>query len=332
VDLAKINSPPELDMTCRTKAILTMSLLTPVLTEIVSGNTQPHALLNPKVSGFLLLAYSFPLLIIRELTWRWQLPVPGIFLLGLAYGIVNEGLLAQTLIRPEHVPISNFDHYLYAAGINFSWMCLIVPWHALLAIVFPLTLIACWFPACAQEAWLGNRAFASLTAVLVAALAFVASVRTPRPQMHVFLGAIAVLVFVASLFRKRMASPARQNDRRMRAFQFGIVFYFAFFLGTILLAAARMPSAVFFSAVAALLLGFSWLTRRQEFQLQPAAAHLALGSYFAASGFSFLGAVLHRSLEGAVTASFLAVGFVIVARRTLGFSEFDTAGDAVSKK
>jgi hypothetical protein len=120
VDLAKISSLPELEMTCRTKAILTMSLLAPVLTEIVSGNTQPHALLNPKVSGFLMLAYSFPLLIVRELTWRWQLPAPGLFLLGLAYGIVNEGLLAQTLIRSEHVPISNFDHYLYAAGINFS--------------------------------------------------------------------------------------------------------------------------------------------------------------------------------------------------------------------
>jgi hypothetical protein len=312
--------------------MLTMFFLAPVLTEIVSGNRQPHALLNPKVSGFLLLAYSFPLLFVRELTWRWQLPVPGIFLLGLAYGIINEGLLAQTLIRSEHVPISNFDHYLYAAGINFSWMCLIVPWHALLAIVFPLTLIACWFPACAREAWLGNRAFSLLTAVLVAALVFVASVRSPRPQMHVFLGAIAILVFVASLFRNRMARQVRQNDHRMSAFGFGIVFYFVFFLGTILLAAARVPSVVFLIAVMALLLGFAWLIWRQEFQLQPAAAHLTLRSYFAASGFSFLGAVLHRSLEGAVTASFLAVGFVIVARRTLCFSELNTAGAAVPKK
>jgi hypothetical protein len=318
-----------------------MSVLAPILTEIVSGNTQPRALLNPAVVGFLLLAYSFPLLIIRELAWRWQLAAPGIFLLGLAYGIVNEGLLAQTLVRSEHVSISNFDHYLYAAGINFSWMCLIVPWHALLAIVFPLTLVACWFPACAQVAWLGNRVFAWLTAILVAAVAFVALVRTPRPQMHVFLAAIAVLVFVASLFRNRMGAGytfalhgssetwsqpgrvrrVRQNDRQMRALQFGVMFYSVFFLGTILLAAARVPSVVFLIAVMALLLGFAWLARRQEFRLQPAAAHLALGSYIAASGFSFLGAILHHSLERAVTTSFLAVGFVVGARRTSRFSE-----------
>jgi hypothetical protein len=312
-------------MSCRIKAALTLFFLAPVLTEIVSGNTQPHALLNPAVPGFLLLAYSFPLLVIRELTWRWQLPAPGVFLLGLAYGIVNEGLLAQTLIRSEHVPISNFDHYIYAAGVNFSWMCLIVPWHALLAVVFPLTLVACWFPSCAQDAWLGNRAFACVTAILIAAIAFVAFVRQPRPQMRAFLLAIVVLIFVASLFRNRTPQTVRINDRRRRAFQFGIAFYTIFFLGTILLAAARVPPVIFFFTVIALLLVFVWLTRRQEFQLQPAVAHLALGSYFAASGFSFLGGFLHRSLEGAVTASFLAVGFVVAARRTSHFNEMSPA-------
>ncbi len=115
--------------------------------------------------------------------------------------------------------------------------------------------------------------------------------------------------------------PARQNDRQMRALQFGIVFYSVFFLGTILRAAPRVPSVVFLVAVLALLLAFARLARRQEFQLQPAAAHLALGSHFAASGFSFLGAVLHHWLEGAVTATFPAVRFLVVARRTSRFSE-----------
>jgi hypothetical protein len=107
----------------------------------------------------------------------------------------------------------------------------------------------------------------------------------------------------------------------MRALRFGIVFYSVFFLGTTPLAAAPVPSVVFLFAVMAVLLGFSWLARRQEFQLQPAAAHLALGSYFAATGFSFLGAVLHHLLEWAITATMLAVSFVVVARRTSRFNE-----------
>jgi len=98
------------------KAILAMSLLVSVLTGIVSGDTQPHSQLNPAVVGFLLLAYSFPLLNNRERAWRWRLRAPHIFFVGLAYGIVNEGLLVQTLVRSEHVPISNFDHYLRWRG------------------------------------------------------------------------------------------------------------------------------------------------------------------------------------------------------------------------
>jgi MFS family permease len=303
-------------MSCRTKAIFTMIFLAPVLTEIVSGNTPPHALLNLATTGFLLLAYSFPLLVIRELSWRWRLPVPGVFLLGLAYGIVNEGLLAQTLLRSEHVPISNFDHYIYAAGINFSWACLIVPWHALLAVVFPLALIVCWFPSCAKEAWLGNRVFVSLAAILIAALVFVTSVRPPRPQMLAFLVAIAVLVVCASFFRNRLRQDGRQNDRRVRAFRFGSAFYSVFFFGLILLAAAHVPPIVFFILVVALLVCSGWIGARLEVHLQPAAAHVALGSYFAASGFHFLAGVVHRSAESIVTASLLAVGFIVLARRT----------------
>src|SRR5260370_26473656 len=58
----------------------------------------------------------------------------------------------------------------------------------------------------------------------------------------------------------------------MRALRYGLVFYPVCLLGTILLAAARVPSIVFRFAVMALLLGFACLARRQEFRLQPAAA------------------------------------------------------------
>src|SRR5712692_8565093 len=91
------------------RALVTLIVIAPVLTEIVSGNMPAHALLNPRTAGFLFLAYSFPIVVIREVVVRRRLPVSGVFLLGLAYGILNEGLLAQTLIRSEHVPVNRFD-------------------------------------------------------------------------------------------------------------------------------------------------------------------------------------------------------------------------------
>ena len=38
----------------RLKAIIALALIAPVLTEIVSGNTLPHALLHPSVAFFLI--------------------------------------------------------------------------------------------------------------------------------------------------------------------------------------------------------------------------------------------------------------------------------------
>ena len=85
------------------KALLVLVLVAPVLTEIVSGNIPAHALLNPKIAIFLFLGYSFPLLIIRELSIRWRLSVLGLFLWGLAYGILNEGLLAQQIGMDDQI-------------------------------------------------------------------------------------------------------------------------------------------------------------------------------------------------------------------------------------
>src|SRR5262249_29896854 len=100
-------------MSLRAEGLFFLLVAPPILTEIASGNTPVHALLNPRVAFFLVLAYGSPLLIIRESSLRWQLSTAGMFLQGLAYGIVNEGLLAQTLVRSDHVPIDKFDHYIY---------------------------------------------------------------------------------------------------------------------------------------------------------------------------------------------------------------------------
>jgi hypothetical protein len=97
-------------MALRTKALLTLILTAPVLTEIVSGNTPVHRFLDPRVPIFFVVAYSLPLVVIREAAFRKQISMAGVFVLGLAYGIWNEGLLAQTLIRFDHIPINKFDH------------------------------------------------------------------------------------------------------------------------------------------------------------------------------------------------------------------------------
>jgi hypothetical protein len=302
-----------MSMSSRAKAFLTLLLAPPILTELASGNTPAHAFLDPRIALFLILAYSFPLLIIRELSLRWRLSTVGVFLLGLAYGIVNEGLLAQTLMRYEHVPIDKFDHYLFVGGFNLSWACVIVPWHALVAVLFPLALLAQWFPSCAQETWLNNRAFQFLSAVLILLMAFISLVRPPHLQMLVCLLAIGVFAGAAFLLRDA-PFPPKESFRRFTSFLFGLLSYPVFFLGSIILAARRAPALLFFVFIFFVLFALAKVCDRNGFFLLPAAAYLALGAYFSISLFHLFAGIAHHSLEEILTGLMLAAAFLCFAR------------------
>ncbi|HKV06166.1 MAG TPA: hypothetical protein VJO53_13805 [Candidatus Acidoferrales bacterium] len=294
--------------------MITLVVIAPILTEIISGNTPPHALLRPSVSLFLIAAYSLPLLVIRELAVRRRLGIAGLLSLGLAYGILNEGLLAQTLLRAQGVPVRNFDHYLYAGGVNYSWAFVIVPWHALLAVVLPLTLLAWWYPACSQVTWLGRRTFAILGAFVLASVVFLVLVRKPHAQMRSFLVVMAVLVVASLILPRGRQTQIRKEGRGAAAFAFGIVLYLAFFLGPILLAAIHIPPVWYFFLIVAVFAAFGWLGRRLEFDVLPSAAIAALGVYFAASVFNLLGGVGHHSLEEVICGGLLSVVFLILPK------------------
>jgi hypothetical protein len=312
-------------MSAQTKTLITLLVLAPVLTEIVSGNTPAHALLDPRVDFFMLVAYSLPLLVIREFALRLRLALPGVFALGLAYGIWNEGLLAQTLMRYEHVPIGNFDHYLCAARFNFSWAGLIVPWHALLAVILPLALVGGLFPACAQSRLLGRRAFAALTAILAALILFVSVVRKPHPQMLACLAAISGLVLLLYLSRRWVQPESAGNPRRGVPFVFGGLAYPIFILSAIALASNRVPAWAYFAVISAILAGLAVLCYRFHLLVAPAAAPLALGTYFAASSFTMASGIAHHSLERILTGALLAGVFAFLACAALPSDSFTRA-------
>ena len=302
-------------MSSRTEALLFVLVAPAILTEVASGNTPVHALLDLRVTLFLILAYGFPVLVIRELSLRWRLSTAGIFLLGVAYGIVNEGLLAQTLVRYEHVPIDTFDRYIYVAGFNLSWASVILPWHAVFAVLFPLVLAALWFPSSAQHLWTSKSVFGLLSGGLIALLVFVSLARTPRLQMLVCLLAIAALICGSSVFRNRASFAASTcGHSRTTAFLFGLFSYPAFVLGSIVLAVRRVPAPLFFLFVFAVLFSLATVSRLKGLLRAPAAPYLALGSYCSMALFHLLVGVSHHAAEDIVTGAVLATTFLLSSR------------------
>ena len=78
--------------------IATLLALATVIPELFTGSTPLVGFLNPGLFFFLFLGYGVAILLVRELAVRCRSGILGLFFLGLAYSIFNEGLLAKTLI------------------------------------------------------------------------------------------------------------------------------------------------------------------------------------------------------------------------------------------
>ena len=293
----------------RTKALLVLVLTAPVLTEIVSGNTPVHRFLDPRVPIFFLVAYSLPLLVIREAMFRWRISWTGVFLLGLAYGIWNEGLLAQTLIRFDHVPIDKFDRYIYTAGFNFSWVAVIVPWHAMLAIIFPIALVSALFPGVEREAWVDEKMFRGLSFLWIGLVIFVGIARRPHAQMLVCAAAIFTLTLAALLFRSGESSQFRSTGTVL-PFIAGILAYPAFIVPTILMAAQGVQPVLYFATMGTICAGL-WLFGRYC-RLRADLARVGLGAYVAACGFNLFAGIAQHSVERILTGAVLSIVFISI--------------------
>jgi len=290
---------------------ITLALIIPFLTELLSGNTPAPAFIRPWTYAMLVLAYGVPALLIRDLFVRWRLALPGLFILGLAYGIYNEGILAKTLLRSEGVPMNVFDHYS-ALGLNWPWAFLIVPWHALLAIVFPISIVTWLFPKAGSEAWLSRGAFVAgfLIALFFGCFVFFVNPNfKASPVYLVFFWAVIGLLILLSRLVPRGSSFLQPGGRATWGpLVAGFIFHPFFILGMCVLGGSHAPAFVI-CLVGTILLGAGYLpvTKRQWLAVTPFVL-LALGNYLSASLFNLRGVCLKGSPSG-ILAALILIGF-----------------------
>jgi hypothetical protein len=141
--------------------ILFLALLTPGIPEYLSGSSSPIGLLiAPPVFGLFLLAnlglYTAGVLLIREAKVRWHLGWPSVLVLGLAYGIAEEGLALDTLFNLHAGPVTPAAAgHLW--GVNWIWSSTILPFHALWSVALPILFFELTFPAWRGRSLLNDR-------------------------------------------------------------------------------------------------------------------------------------------------------------------------------
>ncbi len=296
------------------KPILALLLVAPFLTELLSGNLPASQFFQPQV--YVLLAtvgYGFPILLLREFAVRRQLGLAGLFILGLVYGIFNEGIIAKTFYLASNVPIKNFDGYGYVFGVAIPWAITISIWHALHSFVYPIVAVCYFFPEHRQSPWLSRRAIVLLAipTALVGVLTFFHPDKgraAGNPAHFIAMMIISgLLVWLATKLKPR---PAMGDSGMLqtRAVFLGGLAFFAFLFVPIVLAAVKIPVSVFYAYNFTLLALMLWLLLRRESLPLNTMLLFAIGDDALMALAGLAGAIVRQDIQRMVTSlAFLAV-------------------------
>jgi hypothetical protein len=122
------------------------------------------------------LLYGSGAILIRELARRTGRGWRAILLLGLAYGLIEEGLLTQSLFNPNYLNLRLLDYgYLPALGVSANWTAYVISLHVIWSVCVPIAFVEALFPSHADLPWLGKGGTVTAIVFLALGMAAVAS-------------------------------------------------------------------------------------------------------------------------------------------------------------
>ena len=132
-------------MKTKTKIILLLLFLSPVLGELLSGSAPPIQFFNPIMLLAFVCLYGCGVLLIREAKARWGLQWSIIFL-AIAYGILEEGTIVQSFFNPGHVDLGILSGYGMYFGVQWPWTIGLILYHAIISILIPIAIVGLLWP------------------------------------------------------------------------------------------------------------------------------------------------------------------------------------------
>jgi hypothetical protein len=252
---------------------LVLFFLAPAIGELLSGSAPPSEFFNP--FGLFLLAslYGSGALIVRELKVRWNKGYVSLFVLGAAYGIIEEGLMVKSFFDPEWMDLGILGSYGRWEGVNWVWAEWLTIYHAIFSIAIPITLVELAYAGRRNRRWIGNRTFVVLVVLLasVTALGYSGLTDYKPPPMQYMLSAItaAAIIFLAwkvppRTGRKGNLRPLKSSRLALAGFLCASSFFLFFMVGPHIVpgaAALMLLGTGLVFAVAGFLKRYEWNAR-----------------------------------------------------------------------
>jgi hypothetical protein len=137
-------------------AVIALFFVAPLVAEYLLGD------LPLKLLGALIVlapAYGGGAVLIRETARRTGRGWPAMLVMGVAYAVINEGLVTQSLFNHDYLKMHMhlLDHaYIPALGIGGWWTLFMLNLHTFWSMGVSIALVEALFPAEAETPWLGR--------------------------------------------------------------------------------------------------------------------------------------------------------------------------------
>ena len=194
--------------------------------EILTGST--------KIEGYVtfanllaMLFYGLQVALIADIAARYRLGWRTIYLLGLVYGIFEEGFAVMTM---ESQTPPGFSHMLRIFGLNTTWTIYIMIFHATISVLASIMIIRLIWPERVSKPFLKRKHYVISCAILAAIyggfIIFVTRRYVPESSALLILGAVCILLLcLARLEHKRPIPLPRTHGIRFYALSsVGLVF------------------------------------------------------------------------------------------------------------
>jgi len=153
-------------MTEKGRAIWLLAILSPVVAELLSGSSPPREFFLPPNFALLVGLYGAGVLVVRELSVKWNVGWVSTIVMGLAYGILEEGVAVKSFFDPEWMDLGGLGIYGRFIGTNWVWTIWLTIFHSMISITLPIFIFGILYPGLRNERLLSGKQFKTVLVIL----------------------------------------------------------------------------------------------------------------------------------------------------------------------
>jgi hypothetical protein len=187
---------------------LVLYILAPLIGVLLPGTVPPARFLNPFTLAYLVALYGTGALLCRELTVRWRRGWPTLLTLGLAFGVVVDGLATKSFFDPAWPDLGPLAIYGRWLDVNWVWSVQTTLFHAVFSVGIPVLFVNLLYPRLRAYPLILERTFNQLVLLLAAtvllAFLFISPYRPPLAHYLLTVLLVAALVGLAAVLPETM--------------------------------------------------------------------------------------------------------------------------------